>query len=79
MSSEQKKIISYKKSFTPKNIIYHKEKKQYLNENENSTESTDQQYESKALLKVEKIIGNYTLTNQINKTSYTKSFLAKHI
>ena len=79
MSSEQKKIISYKKSFTPKNIIYHKEKKQYLNENENSTESTDQQYESKALLKVEKIIGNYTLTNQINKTSYTKIFLAKHI
>ena len=79
MSSEQKNIFSYKKSFTPKNIIYHKEKKHYLNENENSTDSTEQQYESKALLKTEKIIGNYTLTKQINKTSYTKIFIAKHI
>ena len=79
MSSEQKNIFSYKKSFTPKNIIYHKEKKNYLNENENSTDSTEQQYESKALFKIEKIIGNYTLTKQINKTSYTKIFIAKHI
>ena len=78
MSLERNNIISYKKSSTPKNIIYRKEKKYYLNENE-STDSTEQQCESKALLKLEKIIGNYTLTKQLNKTSYTKIFLAKHI
>ena len=79
MSSEKNKIISNKKSFTPKNIIHPKEKKHYLNENDNSTDSTDQQIESKALLKAEKIIGNYTLIKQIDKSSYTKIFLAKHI
>ena len=72
-------IFQQQKSFTPKNLIYSKEKKHYLNENDNSTDSTEQQYESKALLKTDKIIGNYTLTKQIDKSSYTKIFLAKHI
>ena len=79
MSSEKNKIISYKKSFTPKNIAYPKSKKHYLNENDKSTDSTEQQYESKALLNTDKIIGNYFLTKKISKTSYTKIFLAKHI
>ena len=79
MSFEQKNIIKDKKSFTPKNIIHPKEKKHYLNENDNSTDSTDHLYESKALLNVDKIIGNYTLTKQIDKSSFTKIFLAKHI
>ena len=77
MSSEQN--ISCKKSFTPKSIIYPKEKKHYLNEIDNSTESTDQKYETKALLKSEKIIGNYSLTKKLSRSSYTKIFLAKHI
>ena len=79
MLSQLNKIISYKKSFTPKNLIYSKVKKHYLNDIENSTDSTDQQYESKALLNKEKNIGNYTLTKQIDKSSYTKIFIAKHI
>jgi serine/threonine protein kinase len=79
MSFEQKNIIKDKKSFTPKNIIHPKEKKHYLNENDNSTDSTDHLYESKALLNIDKIIGNYTLTKQIDKSSFTKIFLAKHI
>ena len=77
MSSDN--IIPYKKSFTPKNIICPKTKKHYLNENDKSTDSTEQQCESKALLKPDKIIGNYSLTKKIIKTSYTKVFLAKHI
>ena len=79
MSSEQNNIILEKKAFTPDNIVHPKEMKHYSNENDNSTDSTEQQIESKALLKTEKIIGNYTLTKQIDKSSYTKIFLAKHI
>ena len=79
MSSELNNIISYKKSFTPKNIIYSKERKHYLNENEKSTDSTEPQYESKALLTTDKIIGNYSLIKKISKSSYTKVFQAKHI
>ncbi len=79
MSFEQNNIIREKKPFTPKNIIHPKEKKHYLNDNDNSTDSTDQHHEPKALLKIDKIIGNYTLTKQIDKSSYTKIFLAKHI
>ena len=79
MSSEINAISLYKKSFTPKNIIYSKAKKHYLNENDRSTDSTEQQYESRALLNTDKIIGNYSLTKKIRKTSFTKVFLAKHI
>ena len=79
MSSEINAISLYKKSFTPKNIIYSKAKKHYLNENDRSTDSTEQQYESRALLNTDKIIGNYSLTKKIRKTSFTKLFLAKHI
>ena len=71
--------ISFKKFFTPKNTKYPKEKKHYLNEIDNSTDSTDQKYKSKALLKSEKIIGNYSLTKKLGRSSYTKIFLAKHI
>ena len=79
MSILPSQIVLEKKSCTPKNIMHSKEKKHYLFENDNSTDSTDQQCETKALIKPEKIIGNYTLTKQIDKTSYTKIFLAKHI
>ena len=79
MSSELNNIISYNKSFTPKNIIYSKERKHYLNENEKSTDSTEPQYESKAILTTDKIIGNYSLIKKISKSSYTKVFQAKHI
>ena len=79
MFFESNKIKSHKKSFTPKNIIFSKEKKHYLNDIDNSTDSTEQQYESKALLNNEKTVGNYNLIKQIDKSSYTKIFLAKHI
>lgn len=79
MSISPSQIILDKKSCTPKNIMHSKEKKHYLFENDNSTDSTDQQCEANALIKPEKIIGNYTLTKQIDKTSYTKIFLSKHI
>ena len=52
MSFEQNNIIREKKPFTPKSIIHPKEKKHYLNENDNSTDSTDQHHEPKALLKI---------------------------
>ena len=79
MSILPSQIILEKKSCTPKNIIHSKEKKHYLFENDNSTDSTDQQCETNALIKPEKIIGSYTLTKQIDKTSYIKIFLSKHI
>ena len=79
MSILPSQIVLDKKSCTPKNIIHSKEKKHYLFENDNSTDSTDQQCETNALIKPEKTIGNYTLTKQIDKTSYTKIFLSKHI
>ena len=79
MSILPNQIILDKKSCTPKNIIHSKEKKHYLFENDNSTDSTDQPCEANALIKPEKLIGNYSLTKQIDKTSYTKIFLSKHI